>query len=89
MAELFALLPTKKTNESKKNTGEKDTWVIELPAEVCRREGFAEGTMISLTVKNAGIRTSIIHPSTEIDDFVTRVINEEKEYFEEMKRLGD
>jgi len=88
MAELLALLPTK-NEESKIKASEKDTWIFQLPIEVCQREGFADGTMVSLTVKNAGIQTTIIHPSAEIDDFVRRVIEEEKEYFEEMKRIGD
>lgn len=88
MAELLALLPTK-NNESKTRVSEKDTWIFKLPPEVCQREGFAEGTMVSLTVKNAGIQTTIIHPLAEIDDFVNRVVEEEKEYLEEMKRIGD
>lgn len=70
-------------------TVEKDTWILKLPAETCRREGFAEGTMISLTIKNAGVQTTMIRPSTEIDDFVKRIVEQDKEYFAEMKRLGD
>lgn len=66
-----------------------DTWILELPTELCSKEGFAEGTMISLTVKNGGIQTAIIQPSAEIDDFINRVIEDEKEFFEEMKRIGD
>ena len=30
-------------SEIKTVTVEKDTWVLELPAEICSREGFAEG----------------------------------------------
>ena len=52
-----------KTGELKTVKLEKDTWILEVPAEVCRREGFAEGTLISLTIKNSGIQTSYIHPS--------------------------
>lgn len=88
MIESSALSLTK--NKQLETIGsEKDTWIFELPDDVCQREGFAIGTMVSLTIKNAGIQTTIIHPSTEIDDFVNRVVEEEKEYFEEMKRLGD
>jgi len=42
-----------------------------------------------LTFENGGIRTSYIRPSTETESFLDRVIEEEKEYFEEMKRIGD
>lgn len=83
------VLETEKTNGLKTISYEKDTWILELPTEVCKREGFAEGTMISLTFKDAGIQSSIIRPSSEAEDFVNQVLEEEKEYFEEMKRLGD
>ncbi len=78
-----------KTNELKTVKLEKDTWILEVPPEVCRKEGFAEGTMISLTLKNDSISGIYLKPSKEIDDFVNKVVEEEREYFEEMKRLGD
>ena len=45
--------------------------------------------MVSLTVRNGGVKTSIIHPSSEIDEFVKNVVTEEKDFFEEMGRIGD
>ena len=75
--------------ESAAGTSEKDTWIFELPADVCRREGYPEGTMVSMTVRNGGVMTSIIHPSADVDAFVERIAREDAEYFEEMKRLGD
>jgi hypothetical protein len=85
MTEVLQLEKLKKESD----LAEKDTWILELPAEVCQREGYAEGTMVSLTVKDGGIQTSIIQPSAEIDDFVSRVVEEEREFFGEMKRIGD
>ncbi len=67
----------------------KDTWILEIPSEVCRDEGFAEGTLISLTLKNDSISGVYLKPNQEIDNFVDKVVQEEREYFEEMKRLGD
>lgn len=78
-----------KTDELKIVRQEKDTWILELPSEVCRREGFAEGTLVSLTFKNGGIKGSYIKPSIETESFLDRVVEEEKNYFEEMKRIGD
>ena len=78
-----------KTDELKTVKIEKDTWILEVPAEVCEREGFAEGTMVSLTFKNGAIQSSYIRPSAETENFLDRVVEEEKEYFEEIKRLGD
>jgi len=68
---------------------EKDTWILELPREICEREGFAEGTLVSLTFKNDSIQGSYIKPSAETENFLDRVVEEEKGYFEEMKRIGD
>lgn len=78
-----------KIGELKTVSVEKDTWILELPAEICRKEGFAEGTLVSLTFKNSSIQSSYITPSTETESFLDRVVEEEREYFEEMKRLGD
>lgn len=78
-----------KTDELKTVSIKKDTWILEVPPEVCENEGFPEGTMISLTLKNDSISGIYLKPSKEIDDFVSKVIEEECEYFEEMKRIGD
>ena len=80
---------TKKKNELKTVSVAKDTWILEVPPEVCRKEGFAEGTLVSLTLKNNSISGVYLKPSKEIDDFVSKVVEEESEYFEEMKRIGD
>lgn len=68
---------------------EKDTWILEVPVEVCQREGFPTGTLISLTLKNDAIIGEYLKPSGEIDDFVERIVKNESGFFEEMKRLGD
>lgn len=80
---------TEKTDELKTVSVKKDTWILEVPKEVCENEGFPEGTMISLTLKNDSISAAYLKPSKEIDDFLSKVVEEEREYFEEMKRLGD
>jgi len=80
---------TKITDELKTVSIKKDTWILEVPPEVCQSEGFPEGTMISLTLKNDSISGVYLKPSKEIDDFVGKVIAEESEYFGEMKRVGD
>lgn len=80
---------SEKTNELKTVSVQKDTWILEVPPKVCQKEGFADGTLISLTLKNDSISGVYLKPSKEIDDFVGKVVEEEREYFEEMKRLGD
>ncbi len=69
---------------------EKDTWILKLPDEICQREGIAEGTMISLTYRNNGIQTSVIRPpSKELQDLADKILEEDRELFEELKRIGD
>ncbi len=78
-----------KTNELKTLAVQKDTWILEVPPEVCKNEGFAEGTLISLTLKNDSISGVYLKPSKEIEDFISKVVDEELEYFEEIERIGD
>ena len=55
---------------------EKDTWILRLPDDICRREGFAEGTMISLTIRNAGIQTTIIRlPSLKLQQIGQKLLD--------------
>ena len=63
-----------KNNELKTVSVEKDTWILEVPAEVCRKEGFAKGTLVSLTFKDSGIQTSFIHPSERAKNSAERFI---------------
>jgi len=69
---------------------EQDTWILKLPDEVCNREGVAEGTMISLTYRNGGIQTTIIRPpSKELREISAKILEEDRELYEELKRIGD
>lgn len=71
------MLETKeKTDELKTISIKKDTWILEVPTEVCENEGFPEGTMISLTLKNDSISGTYLKPSKEIDDFINKVVEE-------------
>ena len=78
-----------KKNDLKSIRVEKDTWILEVPAEICQREGFPNGTLISLTLKNDAIIGEYLKPSPEIDDFVNRIVKDDGVFFEEMKRIGD
>ncbi len=89
MAEILELEKVETELKRELPKPKKDTWILKLPPEVCELEGLAEGTMISLTIRNVKIQTSMIRPSAKIDDFVNRIIEDEGEYFEEIKRIGD
>ena len=79
-----------KNNELKTVSVEKDTWILELPAEICQKEGFAEGTLVSLTIKNSGIQASFIKPpSKKLQEISKRLLKENHKLYEELKRIGD
>jgi len=69
---------------------EKDTWILKLPSEICNREGFAEGTMVSMTIKNGGIQTTFISPPSKIMQKISKqILKEDCELYEELRRIGD
>lgn len=76
-----------KNNELKTVSIEKDTWILEVPAEVCRKEGFAEGTLVSLTFKDSGIQTSFIHPSEKAKNSAERFIGKYGDFMKEMQEI--
>jgi hypothetical protein len=76
-----------KTNELKTVSVEKDTWILELPAEICQKEGFAEGTLVSLTIKNSGIQASYIHPSEKAKKSAERFIGKYTDFMKEMQEV--
>ncbi len=75
------------TNELKTVSVEKDTWVMELPEELCSREGFAKGTLASLTVKNGSITGTFIHPSQKAKQSAERFINKYGDFMKEMEGI--
>ncbi len=67
-----------------------DTWIMRLPKEVCRREGLAENTLVSLTVKDGGIQTKFIAPpSQKLQEISKRILAKDHELFERLKEIGD
>lgn len=69
---------------------EQDTLILKLPDKICRREGIADGTMISLTYRNDGIQTSVIRPpSKELREIAENILEANRKLLEELKRIGD
>jgi hypothetical protein len=76
-----------KQDELKTVSIEKDTWILELPREICEREGFAEGTLVSLTIKNSGIQASYIHPTEKARKSAERFIGKYGDFMKEMQEI--
>ena len=76
-----------KTDKLKTVKFEKDTWILEVPAEICQKEGFAEGTLVSLTFKDSGIQTSYIHPTEKARKSAERFIGKYGDFMKEMQEI--
>ena len=67
-----------------------DTWIMRLPKELCHREGFAEGTLVRMTIKNGGIQSQFIRPPSEkLQEISKRLIEKDQELHRRLKELGD
>lgn len=67
-----------------------DTWIMRLPREVCQREGLAENTLVSMTIKNGGIQTKFIAPpSQKLREIGKQILREDHQLFERLKELDD
>ncbi len=80
---------SEKTGELKTVSIEKDTWILELPEEICSREGFAKGTLASLTVKDGAIKGSFIQPSEKAKRSAERFINKYGDFMKEMEDVDE
>ncbi len=76
-----------KRDELKTVKLQKDTWILEVPAEICQTEGFAEGTLVSLTFKNSGIQTSYIRPTEKAKQSAERFIGKYGEFMKEIEEI--
>ncbi len=67
-----------------------DTWIMRLPNDVSSREGLAEGTLISMTVKDGGIQTKFITPpSDKLREISKRLLVSDRKLHERLKAIGD
>ncbi len=79
-----------KTEDQLKNQSVKDTWLLRLPKDICDKEGFAEGTLVSLTIKDGGIQSTFIRPpSKRLQEISRKFIEEDRELHRRLKEIGD
>ncbi|MFN0124597.1 MAG: hypothetical protein ACKV2V_29195 [Blastocatellia bacterium] len=65
-------------------------WIIRMPPEMARTVGVAEGSVIVLHTREGTIETEILPPlAPELKDISRRIMAENMELFEELKRIGD
>lgn len=64
-------------------------WVVEMPAEMTRTLGVAEGSLAVLHIKAGKIEVEVLTPSPEMKQAANRLHEKYKDAFAELKRLGD
>jgi antitoxin component of MazEF toxin-antitoxin module len=68
----------------------KDTWLLRLPKDICDKEGFSEGTLVSLTIKDGGIQSSFVQaPRKEIKEISQRLLEKNSELYRRLEEIGD
>lgn len=68
----------------------KNTWILEMPQDICRHEGLADGTLVSLTIKDHGIQAQFIRPpSKRLQEISKELLEKNKELYKELERIGD
>ena len=67
------------------------SWAVELPPAIAEALGVAEGSVVVLLARNGTLEVEEIlpPPSSELKAAAHRIFEENKEVFEELKRLGD
>lgn len=89
MPEILEIEQAEEIEQKQETTPKWNSWVVEVPLEIIEAQHLFSGTKVSITIKNNQVEAELINPSTELDKFVERIVQEQSEYFEEMKRLGD
>lgn len=64
-------------------------WVMEIPEEISRALGVAEGSLAVLHIEAGKIEVEVLTPSPEIELAASRLHEKYKDAFTELKRLGD
>ena len=67
------------------------SWAVEIPPAIAEALGVAEGSIAVLHIKNETLELDEILPpaSRDLKAAVGRIYEENKEVFEELRRLGD
>jgi len=66
-----------------------DSWVVEVPKEIIEAQNLNVDALISPTFRNGKIEAEIINPSPELKEISRQILEENRELYEELKRLGD
>lgn len=89
MPEILEIEQTEK--DEIKNTETKwNSWTVEIPVEIIEAQGLESGSLAVFTVKEGKIEGEIVPPlSKKMREISMRILEKNREVYEELKRLGD
>lgn len=64
-------------------------WIIEIDDDFAAELGVAKGSIALMSARNGKIETEILSPSPGLDKTIDRLAEKYKDYFAEMKKIGD
>lgn len=77
------------TTETESVKPEWDSWTIEIPQEIIEAQGLPEGSLVTLTYREGTIESEMIIPSYKLKEISQRILEKNRQVYEELKRLGD
>ena len=66
-----------------------NSWTIAIPQEIIEAQGLTEGSLVNLIYEDGEIKSQLIVPSAKMKEISKRILEKNREAFEELKRLGD
>ena len=64
-------------------------WIIEIDDDFAAELGVAKGSIALMNARDGKIVTEILSPSPELEKSIDRLAEKYKDYFLEMKKIGD
>ena len=66
------------------------SWLIEIPEQIIKELDLTEGSQIALTINDGEVSGDVLPPlSPEMKAVSKRILEKNREVYEELKRLGD
>ncbi|MBA2737738.1 MAG: hypothetical protein H0U50_13240 [Pyrinomonadaceae bacterium] len=74
----------------KKQEAKIASWLVEIPSNIIKELGLAEGSRIALTVNNGEVSGDVLPPlSPKLKAISKRILEKRLKVYEELKRIGD
>lgn len=64
-------------------------WIVEIDDDFASELGVAKGSIALMNARDGRIETQILSPSPRLEKSIDRLAEKYKDYFIEMKKIGD